>query len=213
MKWKHLVTREADLLKNCLLYEAMVENFLKVYKINHPSHLTIRSNFTFSHYIEENSDKIIKNFIVNQGGKKFLRKCFNNLKEGFFELHNHCKQIRYDKKFIKKYFILYKKVYPYFMISAWGEGLSKDSINILSKIRWFARENFEKTHNMIYPFFEKLAKNNKTTIEKIKFLTPPEIIELLENKNIDIDKKFNQRQNCFFIQKKKYFYFFRRIKS
>jgi phosphohistidine swiveling domain-containing protein len=207
MKWKHLVTRDVDLLKNCLLYEAMVENFKKVYKINHPSHLTIICNNTFSHYIEENSNDIIKNFIISRGQEQFLKKCFKELKNKFLELHKHCKKIKYNKEFIKKYFQLYKNTYPYFMISAWGEGLNNESIKILSHIRWYARNNFEKTHELINPFFEKLAKNKNTTIDKIKFLTPPEIIKLVSGNDIDINKKFNQRQNCFFIQKNGVFIF------
>ena len=42
MKWEKLVERKGDFLKNCLMYEGMVENFPKVHGRPHYGFLTIR---------------------------------------------------------------------------------------------------------------------------------------------------------------------------
>jgi len=212
-KWIKLIERKGDFLKTYLLYENYIDNFPKVFNIKMCDFLTSRKNNTFIHYIDPKGESRISNFLVSKLKKDplFLTKSLRKAKIQFNKLLSFCKQVSslnlssLDNKNLKdlaeKYFKLYKAPYPYGNITLFGKHLTKNpqAIKTLSKLRYIARINFDKAHDLISPLFTEIAKKNNTSKNKIKFLSPSEITAVLKGKEININKIIKTRKNCVFI--------------
>jgi len=213
MEWEKLVEREADFLKNYLLYENYVENFNRVFNRNHSDFLTIRKGNTFTHYVHKLSGKEFSKFLKQQLEKNpdFLKDILRKGKENFKELVKFAQRINKInlqklsnnelKQIFSEYFKLYKNPYPYFNITVFSDELedNQEAINIMAELRLFGRTNFNKTHELIKPLFQEIGKRFNIGIEEIKFLKPNEIINLLDGVELDISEKIKNRQRCYFI--------------
>ncbi|MFH1770859.1 MAG: PEP-utilizing enzyme [archaeon] len=215
MKWNILVNRDRDFLKNCLLYESFVENYKQTWGIPHPPFLTDREGNTFTHYISFEAHTNLDNELIKHiGKKKIIKKMETEGVKRFNRLIDFCKKNRNYKQFskqqllktIKEYFYLYKKAYPHFQIivnftycKKIAKTLSEEEGLRLAKFRYFGRSSFEKAHEYSEPLFREIGRRFNQSVQEIKFLTPGEICDLLDNKEVDIDKKIKDRQKCFFV--------------
>ncbi len=215
MKWEKIAQRELDFLKNCLVYEAFVDDFVKTFGTKHPDFLTIRKGMSYTHYFNKGSSTKLAEFVIKQLKENpgFMKQQFIESKKHFKNMFDFCNNIddpinKDDKEIlglIKNYFRLYKKCYPSFLISIEAGPLEKESneirkaINTMAKIRLFARSSFNKTHKLSSILFDEIADRFDMSVYRLKFLTPPEIISLLKGKKFDIKQKIKDRQRCFFI--------------
>jgi len=216
MKWEKVAQRENDFLKNCLIYEAFVEDFPKVFSRPYPAFLTIREGMSYTHCInKESSTKLAKYLLENtKKNPNYMKEMFNIGKKYFDHLiefssnigdltNNSNKQLL---DLINEYFKLYKEPYPYFLITAEARifeeentNLAEEAINTMARLRLYGRSSFNKTHDLIYPLFEEIASRFGISVKELKFLTPQEIRALLEGKNLNIDSLIKDREKCTFI--------------
>ncbi|GEM_PF-6390737 len=208
MKWQKLAEREGDFLKNYLLYENFQDNFPRVFNRHHCNFLTIRKGNTFTHYLDEEDAKNLSFFIKEQiqNNPQFMhdqvkigKEHFKNLIK-FSEDLNHIDSLSKEElaEVAKEYFRLYKEPYPHFNLTVFSAELEKDGnteiINLMADWRLFARTHFNKTHDLIKPLLEGIAKQLNLFVEEVKFLKPEEIIQSLQ-----IESKIKKRQNCYFL--------------
>lgn len=213
----------ADFLKNCLLYESMEDNFKKVFKRNYPTFLTVREGNSFTHYIEKETGEEMTSFILAETRKnrEFMGKILEIAGQKYKELIKFCETLNKNEssltnsqiaEILKEYFRLYKEPYPYFMITVYGgiferEAEKKDSeeakeiTEIMIKLRYFGRENWNKAHELTRRLFAETARRLNLSIENLKFLKPAEIIGLLNKKNLNTNETIKQRQKCYFFHK------------
>ncbi|TKJ17057.1 hypothetical protein CEE44_00795 [Candidatus Woesearchaeota archaeon B3_Woes] len=216
MKWELIAQRENELLKNCLHYESLIEDFVKVFKLPYSDFLTARHGMSYSIYHNKVSSTKIALFVLKKIRKNpdFMKNMHKKGKRYFDNLINFCKDLSNLKvktnkellRLIETYFRLYKKPYPYFMITVEARALEKnkeknvkEAVNLMAKLRLYGRTSFNKTHELALPLFEEIAKRFNTTSYELKFLTPHEIRGLLLGKEIDIKNIIKNRQKCFFI--------------
>jgi phosphoenolpyruvate synthase/pyruvate phosphate dikinase len=215
MTWIKLVEREADFLKNYLLYENYIENFNKVFNRNHSDFLTVRKGNTFTHYVHESSGKEFSKFLKEklEENPEFIKEILRKGKSCFGELVKFAEET--NKKNLQKlsnfelkelannYFRLYKAPYPYFNITVFSDELesNREVINNMAELRLIGRTNFNKTHELIEPLFQEIGKRFNLKVEEVKFLKPNEIIDLLSGFDINIPKKIADRQKCYFLHK------------
>lgn len=216
MKWEFIAQREMDFLKNCLVYESFVENFKKVIGIDHPDFLTIREGMSYTHYLNRESHaKLAKHLLKKlQKDPIYFKEMFEEGKEKFDELVKFASSLKEKNKktnaqlmnIIRKYFMMYKAPYPYFLINTdarvFEENKSKyaqEAIEIMAKLRLYGRTSFNKTHELAAPLFEEIAKKLNINIDELKFLKPYEIETLLDGGFIDVKQCVKDRQSCFFL--------------
>ena len=216
MKWEKIAQRENEFLKNCLLYENMVDDFVKTFKIPYADFITTRDGMSYSIYHNKSSSTRMALFVLKKIRKNpdFMKNTYKKGKRRFDNLTSFCKnlanlKVKSNKELlglIETYFKLYKKPYPYFMITVEARALEKkkdknvqEAVNLMAKLRLYGRTSFNKTHELALPLFEEIAKRFNTTSYELKFLTPPEIRGLLLGKKIDIKNIIKNRQKCFFI--------------
>lgn len=210
MKWEKLAQREGDFIKNCLFYETLADNFKSAFDRAAPLVLTTRDGMKFTHYLHKESWVDLSKYVAKQLRKNpgYLEEIYRENRNGFRkliafagslpELKN--KNNDYLAKLTKDYFRLYKEPYPYFLLSPEGNIFqNKEITRMLGKIRLFAREHWNKTHKLIEPLYQEIAKRCNTSSFKLKFLKPIEIIELLKGYNHPIDDIIKAREKCFFI--------------
>lgn len=216
MKWEKLAQRELDFLKNCLVFEAFTDNFIKVFGFYYPPYLTIRKGMSYTHYHNKESSFKMAKFIlkkINQN-PNFMKKLYKDGKKKFDNLIDYCKGLRDLEnkdniellKIIKKYFVMYKEPYPYFLITIEARLFEndkrievKEAIEIMGRLRLYGRASFNKTHEIVHPLFDEIAKRFNISVYELKFLTPNEIIKLLKEERLDINQLVKDRQKCFFI--------------
>jgi phosphoenolpyruvate synthase/pyruvate phosphate dikinase len=216
MKWEKIAQRENDFLKNYIFYEALVENFIKVFDRYHPNFLTIRNGMSYTHYLNKESSTELAEFFFEKIKKnpKFMEEMFREGKKHFENLRNFCHELsdlenkdnNHLLELIKEYFRLYKKPYPYFMITVEARILEKEktktaeeSINLMAKLRLYGRASFNKTHELVYPLFKEIANRFNISVKELKFLTPVEIESLLKGEKIGINQLIKDRDSCYFI--------------
>lgn len=187
MKWEKLVERKGDFLKNCLIFEGLRDNFYDEFKTNFSDLLLIRHDDIFIHYVNHTRKKLIN--IIRKNG---VKKIFDEGKKHFMSLVQNASKANFEQ-----YFKLYKRPYPYFVLSI--EGQTKQEIELMSKLRFIGRSSFERAHELILPEFERLARKNMTKVDKIKYLTPTEILQLEKGDKINIDQKILDRKHCAFL--------------
>ena len=208
MQWEKLAEREGDFLKNHLLYENFEANFPKIFQTNHVNFLTMRKGNTFTHYWDNDDKQTLSRFIKEKLDKNpdFMKnnaeigkKHFRNLIafcEGLGDLQN--KSNEELEKLAQEYFRLYKEPYPYFNLTVFSDELEKDGnteiINLMADWRLFARDHFNKTHKLVNPLLEEIAKRLSLSIGEVKFLKPQEILDYLS-----IKAKIRNRHNCYFM--------------
>ncbi|MFH1052937.1 MAG: PEP-utilizing enzyme [Candidatus Woesearchaeota archaeon] len=216
MKWELIAERKNDFLKNCLVYEAMTNEFVERFGIKHPDYLTIRDGMSYSHFwrneISSELDKFIKNNLEQD--HYFMHKILEEGKEKFgdlIEFSNSLKNLNKRSRIellhlIKKYFFLYKQAYPTFLISVDSRGIEDDKsifvkevVDIMANMRLLGRSKFNETHEIAEPLFKEIANRLKITVNDLKFLTPKEVEQVIKGYKIDIDKKVRERQKCVFI--------------
>lgn len=212
MKWEKLVERKGDFLKNYLQGESFLHNFPKVFNRSYADFLTVRKEDTFTNYVDKNSARELSQFIIKQleinshfikDTVKEGKKHFQNLIE-FSEKIGKLDHKELDNKelanLIERYFSLYKEPYPYFHLTIYTEELEKkkdnENISLMAGLRFFGRDNFNKTHILINPLFEEIGNRYNLSVNELKFLTPKEILELL-----NIYEKIERRKNCYLIHK------------
>jgi len=209
MKWTKQVEREGDFLKNCLLYESLVERFPVVFGINFSDFMTIRNSDVFVHYkpYREKVSAYIKKRLKDD--PKFLEQALRKGKLHFSNLIEFCGHVN-DKDLVvlgndhllrltKEYFHLYKMPYPYFNLTIFLEDLNDDrQIDLMTRLRYLGRDSFNKAHNLISPLFDEISRRSKIPVKQLKVLTPPEIIRLLRLNKIGLEEKTADRINCFF---------------
>lgn len=208
MKWQKLAEREGDFLKNCLLYDNFQNNFPRVFNRHHCNFLTTRKGNTFTHFMDEEDARNLSLFIKEQTQNNPLF-IYNQVEEGKKHFKNLIKFSEELKSIndlnseelaeaANEYFRLYKEPYPHFNLTIFSEELEKEGnteiINLMADWRLFARTHFNKTHDLIKPLFEEIAKKLNLSVEEVKFLKPDEIIEQLL-----IGSKIKRRQNCYFL--------------
>lgn len=204
MTWYKLVEREGDFFRNVLLYESLEENFLQVFGRHHPPWLTTRQGDTFTHYHDQDNIKEFSLFLGQQAEKDpaFISRMVETGKQHFQELLEFCKNIELQNKkdhelaeVLEKYCILYKQPYPYFVISPFAEhSTHKALINSMGEWRLWARDVFNKAHELVEPLFEEISGRLHLSSKEIKFLTSKEIIHALK-----IHEKIECRQHCYFL--------------
>lgn len=208
MKWLKLAEREGDFLKNYLLYENFQDNFPRVFNRHHCNFLTTRKRNTFTHYLDEEDAKNLSFFIKEQiqNNPLFMHDQVKIGKEHFknlIQFSENLKNINHLSReelaeAAQEYFRLYKEPYPHFNLTVFSEELEKEGnteiINLMADWRLFARTHFNKTHDLINPLFEEIAKRLDLSVEEVKFLKPEEIIQSLQ-----IESKIKRRQNCYFL--------------
>lgn len=216
MRWEKIAEREADFMKNCLVYESFVKDFRRVFRMNHPDFLTTRKGMSFTHYFNKESSAKLARFLLEQLKKnpRFMDDVFTKGKKRFDNLLSFCYKLRnLENKsnkellnIIKKYFFLYKEPYPYFHLTVEGKALEKesskavqDSIKTMAKLRLYGRSSFNKSHEVGLPLFKEIAKRFNISVKELKFLTPPEIISLFDGEKFDIKRIIKERDNCFFM--------------
>lgn len=215
MSWEKLVEREGDFLKNYLLYENYVECFPKVFEKNHSDFLTIRKQNIFTHYINTEAAEEMKTYLKEKHSKNqnFFHEIIERGKMQFSSLisfseilENISKGSKNNlllKELFRTYCVLYKAPYPYFNITVFMDDLidKKEIPEIMAEWRLFARDHFNKTHSLAECLFKAIEENTSIPVESLKFLTPNEIVCLLEGKKIDIAGKVKKRQHCFFMHR------------
>lgn len=208
MKWEKLVEREGDFLKNHLLYENFETNFPKIFQRNHANFLTIRQGNTFTHYWDAHDRNALARFIKNQleNDPNFMKKNVEIGKKHFQNLTAFCQDLGgLDSKsneelgkLAEEYFKLYKEPYPHFNLTVFSDELEREGnteiINSMADWRLFARDHFNKTHELVNPLFEEIAKRLNLTVDEVKFLKPQEIVDYLS-----IKTKIRNRHNCYFM--------------
>jgi len=211
MKWEFIAERKNDFLKNCLVYEAFEDNFVGVFGRSHPDYLTVRHGMSYSHYLNNESASKLSEFLLEKAknNPEFLKNLYKTGKNHFNNLINFCQSLNDLKnktkagiiETIKEYFRLYKMPYPYFLITIASHAFesNKEAINIMAKLRLEGRASFNKTHEIVLPLFEEIAERLNLSVNELKFLSPKEIISLLNGKTIDAKSIINSRQHCFFI--------------
>ncbi len=214
MKWKKEAQRENDFLKNYLLYESFVDNFLKKWNFPHPEYLTVRKGQSYTHHFNPESYSGIAQFVSEQSKKdpEFVNCLLEEGKIHFDNLINFVENLTELKnktdpqilELIKEYFRLYKEPYPYFLLTVDAELFEKQNteeakaiVEKLGRLRLYGRSSFNKTHELAVPLFEEVANRPALSITELKFLNPKEIISLLENKE-KIKKTIQERDSCFF---------------
>lgn len=209
IKWQKLVEREGDFFKNVLLYEALEENFPKVFARFHSSFLTTRKGDIFIHYQNEEGRKEIAGFIEEQFDKDplFVTTVIETGKKHFAELLTFCqKQASLSEQtnkrlaeLLSQYCFLYKQPYPYFNLSAFADYLPhrKEIVQQMGEWRLWARDHFNKVHEFAEPLFSEIAHRLNLSLKELKFLKPKEIIDALQTK-----EKIPPRQQCYFIHEK-----------
>ncbi|MFH1439667.1 MAG: PEP-utilizing enzyme [Candidatus Woesearchaeota archaeon] len=204
MKFNKLVEREGSFLKNYLLYESFA-SFNSFFSLHHPHFLTSRQGKTFTHYLEEDGATEFSKFLeskslaeinelVDHGKNHSLNlvdfsKSISNLDlngKTYLELNG----------FLQKYFELYKKPYPYFHLSLFGDDHSEDVVRLLAEWRLFARQSFNKSHELIQPLFIEISKKTNFDYDDLLSLSPEEI-----NTLISLKHKINNRGKCYFLHK------------
>ncbi|MBU0471076.1 MAG: hypothetical protein KKF65_00500 [Nanoarchaeota archaeon] len=220
MKWEFVARRENDFFKNCLLYEALVKDFVKVWNFPYYDILTLRDGLIFIHYMNFGND-IFSKFVFKKTlkDKSFVKRVVNDGKKYFEKLILFCMSLGNFKSrsnnellfLIRYYMKLYKRIYPNFLItvaySEFEKAKNQEIIDELAKFRLYSRDTFEKIHSLSYCLFEEIGKRFGLTVHQIKFLTPMEIESLLKLKKIDVEMKLKERQSCFFIHLKGKFIF------
>jgi phosphohistidine swiveling domain-containing protein len=216
LKWEKVAERENDFLKNCLVYEAFIEDFPRVFDRKHPDFLTIRKGMSYTHYINEESATDLAIFILEKtkidsgyldGMFDFAKKHFGNLID--FSLNIPKLENKSNTELLRlleEYFELYKRSYPYFLITVEARVFEKENtpiaesmINKMAKLRLFGRTSFNKTHELIYPLFDEIATRFDITVKELKFLSPKEVMRLLNGENIDVSLLNKDRDRCVFI--------------
>ena len=215
MKWKKEVQRENDFLKNYLLYESFVDNFLKKWNFPHPEYLTVRKGQSYTHHFNTESYSALAQFVFEQSQKdpEFINILVEDGKKHFDNLINFAENLPPLKnktdsqilELIKEYFHLYKEPYPYFLLTVDAELFEKQNteeakaiVEKLGRLRLYGRSSFNKTHELAAPLFEEIANRPALSITELKFFTPQEIISLLENKE-RIKRTIQERDNCFLV--------------
>ncbi len=208
MQWERLVEREGDFLKNHLLYENFETNFPKIFQTHHANFLTVRKGDTFIHYLDKNHKTTISRFINEQLEKtpNFMEKNLEIGKQHFKNLITFCEELGdlQNKsneelgKLAQEYFRLYKEPYPHFNLTLFSDELEKggntEIINLMADWRLFARNYFNKAHQLVDPLFGEIAKRLTLSVDDVKFLKPQEIVDYLS-----IKSKIRNRNNCYFI--------------
>ena len=219
MKWEKIAERGQDFLKNCLLYEALIENYVKEFDMHYTDTLTVRKGMSFTHYFDNRTSGKIAEFVLDKVKKnpKFMEEMHEKAKEHYGNLLNFCYGLKDLKKkskhelleLIREYFRLYKAPYPYFLITAEARILEKQktplaekTINQMAKLRLYGRASFNKTHEEAYPLFKTIADRFGITVKELKFLAPHEIKHLLKGKKLQIKELVKSRNKCFFIYTK-----------
>src|SRR3989344_707542 len=204
MAWHKLVEREGDFFKNVLLYEALEENFPKVFGRHHPPWLTTRQGDTFTHYHDQQKAQEFSFFLQEQvkNDPTFISRVVETGKQHFQELVQFCQTIEVEGKkedelaeLIKKYCSLYKQPYPYFVITPFADhSTDKDLIQVMGEWRLWARDKFNQVHKLVQPLFETIAARLHLSTKEIAFLTPQEIVQALH-----LHDRIQCRQQCYFL--------------
>ncbi|MBI2665799.1 hypothetical protein HYX12_04215, partial [Candidatus Woesearchaeota archaeon] len=205
MTWQKLVEREGDFFKNVLLYQALEEEFPKVFGRHHPSWLTIRKGNTFSHHQKPEQNHTFAQFLETEQKKNsdFLTGLISKGKGHFLELLEFCKNIpsldvsshAQLANLLQQYCHHYKQPYPYFTISPMVELFqNKEHIPKIAEWRLFARDHFNKAHRLAEPLFQEIAKKLHLSVQELKYLTPAEIVDALS-----LHDKIQCRLECYFL--------------
>jgi phosphohistidine swiveling domain-containing protein len=208
MSWIRLGERKGDFLKNCLLYEGITEHFRAVFGREHCIFITLRDADTFTHYVDEESSRELSEFVSQRVAENpdFLKNLFEKGKQHFQKLiffaEHAGRQKNNFKELMKKYFQLYRMSYPHFLITLFADTVGKNHVIPMADFRFFSRASFNKTHENIKPCLEEIAKQHAVTVDELKFLTPAEILLLLDNIPVNIQQKISQRQQCYFMFQK-----------
>lgn len=208
MPWVRLGERKGDFLKNCLLYEGIAEHFYSVIGRPYCNILTLRNADTFIHYHDAETSKELSEFVQQKLSENphFLADIFEKGKHRFEELmqfaeHAAIQKTNY-KELMAKYFQLYRAPYPHFLITLFANSVRKEHIDAMADFRLFSRKSFNKTHEYILPLLEKISRQHTLNVEELKFLTPAEILLLLDGASFDLQQKIIQRQQCYFLYQK-----------
>lgn len=207
MPWTRLGERKGDFLKNCLLYEGIAEHFYHVIGTQYCNILTLRNADTFIHYHDAETSKGLSEFVRQKLSENpyFLADIFEQGKHRFEELMQFAEYAAIQrtnyKELMARYFQLYKAPYPHFLITLFADSVGKEHIDAMADFRFFSRACFNKTHEYILPLLEEISRQYALIVEELKFLTPAEILLLLDNvpTEIDIQQKVSQRQQCYFL--------------
>lgn len=192
MAWEKLVEREGDFLKNCLLHENLESDFPKEFGINHCDFLTVRTGDVFTHYYDpvgtKKMNEILRSIdmaqLVNEGKRRFEKLLNFN-----------------DSQDISEYFRLYKACYPRFHLTVFAEGFDEHEMNMLAELRLFGRKSFNKSHELTEPLFSEIADRFGISFKDLKFLSPNEIVGLLNGKSIDVVNAVKKREKCYFLHR------------
>lgn len=211
MQWIRLGERKGDFLKNCLLYESVVENFYSVIGVQYCDLLTLRNADTFIHYHDAETSKKLSKFVWQKlyENPYFLADIFEQGKHRFEELMRFAEyagmQKTNYKEIMARYFQLYKAPYPHFLITLFADDIEKEYIDQMADFRLFARKSFNRTHEFMLPLLEEVSRQYALHVEELKFLRPAEILLLLDGASFDLKRKIMQRRQCYFLFQKQSF--------
>ena len=200
-KWQKLVEREGDFFKNVLLYESLEEHFPNVFDRHHPPFLTVRKGDIFIHYQDEEGRKEFAQFLERQSVGS-TENIITTGKNHFQELTLFCQNLSDPKlcsnqelaELLRNYCFLYKQPYPYFNVTTFADYVTNTLlVNAMAEWRLWARDRFNKVHELIEPLFLEIAQRVHLTVKELKFLKPQEIIEVLR-----MHSKIQCRQRCYF---------------
>jgi phosphoenolpyruvate synthase/pyruvate phosphate dikinase len=190
MMWEKLVEREGDFLKNCLLHESLESDFPREFGTNHCDFLTVRTGDTFTHYYDSAGAKKMNEILKSADMSQFV----NEGKRRFEKLLKSIGSVD-----ICEYFRLYRACYPMFNLTVFAGGLKENEMKMLAGLRLFGRKSFNRAHELANPLLSEIAGRFEISLKELKFLSPKEIIDLLDGKNIDVASAVKKREKCYFL--------------